>query len=38
MICPLQIECRDAARENNEIFGMWGGESPQERKNFNQRK
>lgn len=33
--CELRIPCRDAARESNEQFGMWGGESPQERERFN---
>jgi hypothetical protein len=31
--CPQIILCRDYARSNNEIFGVWGGETEIERYN-----
>jgi WhiB family redox-sensing transcriptional regulator len=29
--CPVQIECRDMARKNGEVYGVWGGETERER-------
>ena len=31
-VCPAQTQCRDFARENHQ-YGLWGGESEQERHN-----
>ena len=31
--CPQIILCRDYARSNNDIFGVWGGETEIERYN-----
>ncbi len=28
--CPVQLQCRDYARENR-LYGFWGGESEEER-------
>jgi WhiB family redox-sensing transcriptional regulator len=30
--CPVQTECLQAALDNNERFGIWGGLLPAERK------
>lgn len=30
--CPIQLQCLEYALENGEIFGVWGGKSPPERK------
>ncbi|WP_326554628.1 WhiB family transcriptional regulator [Micromonospora sp. NBC_01813] len=29
--CPLMIDCREAAREGGYHYGVWGGETPEER-------
>lgn len=29
--CPQLVTCRDYARDNNELFGIWGGETEMER-------
>jgi Transcription factor WhiB len=29
--CPVQTECRDLARKNGEVYGVWGGETERER-------
>ena len=29
--CPVKRECRDAARQRGEPFGVWGGETEQDR-------
>jgi len=29
--CPVATECRDMARSNGEIYGIWGGETERER-------
>ena len=31
--CPQMNTCRDYARSNNEVFGVWGGETEIERYN-----
>jgi hypothetical protein len=31
--CPQAETCRDYARSNNEVFGVWGGETEIERYN-----
>jgi WhiB family redox-sensing transcriptional regulator len=31
--CPQTKTCRDYARSNNEVFGVWGGETEIERYN-----
>jgi WhiB family transcriptional regulator, redox-sensing transcriptional regulator len=30
--CPVMLECRQYAMENRERFGMWGGQTPIERR------
>lgn len=30
--CPFTAPCLDLARNNREEFGVWGGKTPQERK------
>lgn len=30
--CPVLAECRDHALRTNELFGVWGGLSPSQRK------
>jgi WhiB family transcriptional regulator, redox-sensing transcriptional regulator len=30
--CPVRVECLDYARTNKETFGIWGGESEEERR------
>ena len=30
--CPVQEECLETALRNNEKFGIWGGTSPNKRK------
>ena len=32
MACPIQPECREYALKNEELFGVWGGLSPIERR------
>ena len=29
--CPVATECRELARKNGEIYGIWGGETERER-------
>ena len=29
--CPVMVECRDLARSNAEVYGIWGGETERER-------
>lgn len=29
--CPVAIQCRDLARKNAEVYGIWGGETERER-------
>lgn len=36
--CPVQTECLDYALEHGERFGMWGGQSPRERKDTRRRR
>lgn len=31
--CPVWKECLRCAQDNNEVWGCWGGLTPQERKN-----
>ena len=31
-VCPVQTECAALARARNEQFGVWGGESPEDRR------
>jgi WhiB family redox-sensing transcriptional regulator len=33
LTCPQMNTCRDYARSNNEVFGVWGGETEIERYN-----
>lgn len=30
--CPVRIECQEYALQNNELFGIWGGLTPRERR------
>lgn len=36
-LCPVKQECRDFAFDNNEIFGIWGGMTENQRKFFRNR-
>lgn len=31
-VCPLRLPCLAYALDNNELYGVWGGLSPHERK------
>lgn len=33
--CPVRVNCLLEALATGEDFGIWGGTTPQERKNFN---
>jgi len=32
--CPVRAQCLSYALENNEVFGVWGGMSPTQRKDL----
>lgn len=29
--CPVRVQCLEYALDANEVFGIWGGTTPQER-------
>ncbi len=34
--CPVRAECLEYALEHNEVFGVWGGTDPEERKQLRE--
>lgn len=32
--CPVRVQCLDYALSNNETFGVWGGMTPQQRRDL----